>query len=109
MLFIKHQNQLVKWVRVHFSYNLPLFSDWSQHNQSKQILNTELKYAIYLLWMHVYKQDVWASYQIDRYEDIYKLSTILHIQLVPNVCYRLKPPPNFIIYILPILDRNQHS
>jgi hypothetical protein len=27
MLIIKHQNQLVKWVEVHFPYNLPIFGD----------------------------------------------------------------------------------
>jgi hypothetical protein len=32
--------------------------DNRNHNQSKQILNNKMKYAIYLLWMHVHRQDV---------------------------------------------------
>jgi hypothetical protein len=32
------KTQLAKWPRVHFPYNLPLFGDWWQHNQSKQII-----------------------------------------------------------------------
>jgi hypothetical protein len=58
MLIIKHQNHLVKWVGVHFPYNLPLFGDWWQNNWNKQILNNKWKYATYLLWMHVHMQDV---------------------------------------------------
>jgi hypothetical protein len=37
MLLIKHQNQSIKWVEVHFPYNLSFFGDWQQHNQSKQM------------------------------------------------------------------------
>jgi hypothetical protein len=44
------KTQLAKWPGVHFPYNLPLFGDWWQHNQSKQIIQVfEWKYAIYLL------------------------------------------------------------
>jgi hypothetical protein len=50
--------------RGQFSLQSPLFGEWWQHNQSKQLLNTELKYALYLLWMHMHKQDVWGHLEI---------------------------------------------
>jgi hypothetical protein len=41
------KTQLAKWPGVLFPYNLPLFGDWWQHNQSKQIIQViEWKYAI---------------------------------------------------------------
>jgi hypothetical protein len=50
VLIIKHQNSISQKAWVHFPYNLPLFGDWWQHNQSKQIIQVfELKYAIYFL------------------------------------------------------------
>jgi hypothetical protein len=73
------KTQLAKWSGVHFPYNLPLFGDWWQHNQSKQIIQTfEWKYSIYLLGC----------------------------MFVPKMwCYGLKPLPNSIIHLLPILDQ----
>ena len=73
------KTQLAKWHGVHFPYNLPLFGDWWQHNQSKQIIQVfEWKYAIYLLGC----------------------------MIVPTMWYYgLKPPPNSIIHLLPILDQ----
>jgi hypothetical protein len=70
---------LAKWPGVHFPYNLPLFGDWWQHNQSKQIIQVlECKYAIYLLGC----------------------------MIVPLMWYYgLKPPPNSINHLLPILDQ----
>jgi len=73
------KTQLAKWPGVHFPYNLPLFGDWWQHNQSKQIIQVfEWKYAFYLL----------------------------RCMIVPTMWYYgLKPPPNSIIHLLPILDQ----
>jgi hypothetical protein len=70
------KTQLAKWPGVHFPYNLPLFGDWWQHNQSKQIIQLfEWHYAIYLLGC----------------------------MFVPTMWYYgLKPPPNSIIHLLPI-------
>jgi hypothetical protein len=77
------KTQLAKWPGVHFSYNLPLFGDWWQHNQSKQILQVfEWKYAIYLLGC-MFVPIMWY--------------------------YGLKPPPNSIIHLLPILGPNDQN
>jgi hypothetical protein len=77
MFIIKHQNLFSRMARVHFPYNLPLFGDWWQHNQNKQMLQTfEWKYAIYLLGC----------------------------MFVPTMWYYgLKPSPNSIIHLLTIL------
>ena len=77
------KTQLAKWPGVHFPYNLPLFGDWWQHNQSKQIIQVfELKYAIYLL----------------------------RCMIVPTMWYYgLKPPPNSIIHLLPIFGPNNQN
>ena len=80
VLIIKHQNSFSQMVRVHFLYNHPLFGDWWQHNQSKQIIQAfEYKYTIYLLGC-MFVPIMWD--------------------------YELKPPPNSIIHLLPILDKN---
>jgi hypothetical protein len=77
------KTQLAKWPGVHFPYNLPLFGDWWQHNQSKQIIQVyEWKYAIYLLGC----------------------------MFVPTMWYyELKPPPNSIIHLLPIIGPNNQN
>ena len=77
------KTQLAKWPGVHFPYNLPLFGDWWQHNQSKQIIQVfEWKYAIYLLGC----------------------------MFVPTMWYYgLKPPPNSIIHLLPIFGPNNQN
>jgi hypothetical protein len=70
------KTQLAKWPGVHFPYNLPLFGDWWQHNQSKQIIQVfECKYAIYSLRC-INAPSMWN--------------------------YGLKPPPNSIIHLFPI-------
>jgi hypothetical protein len=77
------KTQLAKWPGVHFPYNLPLFGDWWQHNQSKQIIQVfELRCAIYLL----------------------------RCMIVPTMWYYgLKSPPNSIIHLLPILGPNNQN
>ena len=77
------KTQLAKRPGVHFPYNLPLFGDWWQHNQSKQIIQVfELKSAIYLL----------------------------ECMIVPTMWhYGLKPPPNSIIHLLPIFGPNNQN
>jgi len=77
------KTQLAKRPGVHFPYNLPLFGDWWQHNQSKQIIQVfELKCAIYLL----------------------------RCMIVPTMWYYgLKPPPNSIIHLLPIFGPNNQN
>jgi hypothetical protein len=79
MLIIKHQNLLSQMARGPFSLQSPSFCDWRQHTQSKQILQTfECKYAIYLQGC-MFVLTMWY--------------------------YGLKPPPNSIIHLLPILDQ----
>jgi hypothetical protein len=80
ILIIKHQNLLSQMAWGPFSLQSPLFGDWWQHNQSKQILQTfDWKYAIYLLGCMI-APTMWY--------------------------YGLKPPPNSIIHLLPILDQS---
>jgi hypothetical protein len=77
------KTQLAKWLGVHFPYNLHLFGDWWQHNQNKQIIQVfEWKYAIYLLGCMI-DPTTWN--------------------------YGLKPPPNSIIHLLPILGPNNQN
>jgi hypothetical protein len=47
-------------------------------------------------------------YQIEIYVVNLRLSKFLHMKLVPMCDYGHKPPPNSIIHILPIKDRNQY-
>jgi hypothetical protein len=83
VLIIKHQNLLSQMARGPFSLQSPLFGDWWQHNQCKQILQTfEYKYTIYLLGC-MFLPIMWD--------------------------YGLKPPPNSIINLLPILDQNAQT
>jgi hypothetical protein len=90
MLLIKHQNPLVKFVGVHFPYNIFLFGDWWQHNQSKQILNTKLKYALYLLWMHISKMYDVPNWQLWVHLEI---KHIFAYAISPLMCdCGLKPP-----------------
>jgi hypothetical protein len=58
MLFIKYQNPLIKWLVSIFLTVSPFLVIDDDTTKAKKILNTELKHALYLLWMHVYKQDV---------------------------------------------------
>jgi hypothetical protein len=77
------KTQLAKWPGLHFPYNLSLFGDWWQHNQSKQIIQLfEWHYAIYLLGC-MFVPIMWY--------------------------YGLKPPPNSIFHLLPIFGPNNQN
>jgi hypothetical protein len=46
---------------VHFSYNFPIFGDWWEHNQRKEILNTKNVKCNLLAKMQMQIKDLYAS------------------------------------------------
>jgi hypothetical protein len=81
--------------RVHFPYNLPLFGDWWQHDQNKQIIKKFQKFKDYLLArMQCKGKIIWCS-KISYARNNECLSWPCHLShLSPNDIMNLSLPLN---------------
>ena len=84
--------------RVHFPYNLPLFGDWWQHDQSKQMIKN-FKFKNYLLARMQCKGQGYMIL-IDRYQLKLYSKACLDLANVPMWYYGLEPI--FLKKILPL-------